>query len=588
MDHTIRITFRSILGRNPAREDAFPNVSRAIGWLDPCAVSIDMPSFSIEVLGVAVLTGVLWTLVRRSRRKTVLDNIPGPPSESWLNGSLDQLMNRKAWDFNRHIAETYGSVSRIKGTFGSNALFVYDPKALHHILIKDQHTYEEPNSVIEANKVLFGEGLFTTHGERHRHHRKMLNPVFSINHMREMVHIFYEVSHKLENTLVKMTERGPKEVDILGWNTRLAMELIGQSGLGYTFDTLEEGAIPHPFANASKQLIPMSGDSPAIMSEWVVPTMTRIGSPRFRRFLVNCMPFKLVRTLRDILDTIHSTAFEILESKKKALREGDGALAEHIGHGKDIISILMKANMEASRDERLTDAELLGQITSLTFAATDTTSGALSRILHILSTHRDYQTKVREEIRNAKKENGGEDIGYDTLVSLPLLDAICRETLRLYPPISNLFRTAVSDIVLPLSEPIKGLNGEEINEIPVPKNTSICVSILASNRNPKLWGPDSYEWKPERWLNPLPQPLIDAHIPGVYSHLMTFLGGGRSCIGFKFSQLEMKVVLALLLDKLEFSPSDKSVVWHMTGIVTPHENFESKYPILPIVISRAD
>ncbi|KAJ3515822.1 hypothetical protein NLJ89_g1511 [Agrocybe chaxingu] len=575
-----------------------------------------MPSLSIDALGVALLAGVLWTLIRRSR-KAVLDNIPGPPSESWLNGSLNQLMNRKAWDFNRHIAETYGGVSRIKGIFGSNALFVYDPKALHHILIKvkspstllgyyslndprfmqDQYTYEEPDSVIESNKILFGEGLFTSLGERHRHHRKMLNPVFSINHMREMgersistcgsfithspsrpkVPIFYDVSHKLENTLVKMTERGPKEVDILGWNTRLAMELIGQSGLGYTFDTLQEGAIPHPFANASKQLIPMSGDSPAIMAVWVVPTMTRIGSPRFRRFLVNCMPFKIVRTLRDILDTIHSTAFEILESKKKALREGDEALAEHIGHGKDIISILMKANMEASGDERLTDAELLGQITSLTFAATDTTSGALSRILHLLSTHKDYQSKVREEIRNAKKENGGEDIEYDTLVSLPLLDAICRETLRLYPPVSNLFRTAVSDIVLPLSEPIKGLNGDEIHEVAIPKDTQICVSILASNRNPKLWGSDSYEWKPERWLNPLPQPLVDAHIPGVYSHF-----------GFKFSQLEMKVALALLLDKLEFSPSDKNVVWHMTGIVTPHESFESKYPSLPIVISRAD
>jgi cytochrome P450 len=49
----------------------------------------------------------------------------------------------------------------------------------------------------------------------------------------------------------------------------------------------------------------------------------------------------------------------------------------------------------------------------------------------LLALHKDVQSKVRKEILDAKKENGGEDLGYDTLVSLPYLDAICRETLRL-------------------------------------------------------------------------------------------------------------------------------------------------------------
>ena len=68
---------------------------------------------------------------------------------------------------------------------------------------------------------------------------------------------------------------------------------------------------------------------------------------------------------------------------------------------------------------------------SLTFAATDTTSGALSRVFHLLALHKDVQAKVRKEILDAKTANGGEDLDYDTLVSLPYLDAICRETLRL-------------------------------------------------------------------------------------------------------------------------------------------------------------
>ena len=75
------------------------------------------------------------------------------------------------------------------------------------------------------------------------------------------------------------------------------------------------------------------------------------------------------------------------------------------------------------------------------------------------------------------------------------------------------------DMILPLSSPIKGTNGQELKELLVPKGTEIFISIIGSNRNPALWGPDSEEWKPERWLKPLPQSVLEAQIPGVYSHL---------------------------------------------------------------------
>jgi len=64
-------------------------------------------------------------------------------------------------------------------------------------------------------------------------------------------------------------------------------------------------------------------------------------------------------------------------------------------------------------------------------AATDTTSNALARTLYLLATHPDVQQKLRAEIRSAREENNGHDLEYDTLVNLPFLDAICRETLRL-------------------------------------------------------------------------------------------------------------------------------------------------------------
>ena len=63
-------------------------------------------------------------------------------------------------------------------------------------------------------------------------------------------------------------------------------------------------------------------------------------------------------------------------------------------------------------------------------AGVDTTSNAMSRVLHLLAEHPDIQEKLRSELVNAH-ETYGEDIPFDDLMTLPYLDAVCRETLRL-------------------------------------------------------------------------------------------------------------------------------------------------------------
>jgi cytochrome P450 len=67
---------------------------------------------------------------------------------------------------------------------------------------------------------------------------------------------------------------------------------------------------------------------------------------------------------------------------------------------------------------------------SLTFAAMDTTSGALCRTLWLLAMHQDIQDKLRCEVRLTLSSNQ-DVLSYDDLVSLPYLDSICRETMRL-------------------------------------------------------------------------------------------------------------------------------------------------------------
>jgi len=74
------------------------------------------------------------------------------------------------------------------------------------------------------------------------------------------------------------------------------------------------------------------------------------------------------------------------------------------------------------------------------------------------------------------------------------------------------------DIVIPLLMPITGRDGTVVREIYVPSGTTIMIGVLGANRNPKIWGDDAYEWKPDRWLSPLPDTVTQAHFPGIYSN----------------------------------------------------------------------
>jgi len=274
---------------------------------------------------------------------------------------------------------------------------------------------------------------------------------------------------------------------------------------------------------------------------------------------MNITPWKALHDARDMINYMHDLSVAIYEEKKRALEEGDEAMARQIGQGKDFMSIMMRENMKADDEDKLDEEEIIAQMSTFIFAAMDTTSSAMSRILQLLALHPDIQDKLRQEISNARKEHHGRDLSYDVLVALPSLDAVCRETLRLYPPLSTMLRRSTEDVVVPLSHPVRGKDGTEITEIFLPRSTPVLISILNANRSSELWGPDALEWKPERWLLPLPDSITDSKTPGVYSHLMTFSGGSRSCIGFKFSQLEMKAVISMLVESFEFSlPPNKS------------------------------
>ncbi len=187
----------------------------------------------------------------------------------------------------------------------------------------------------------------------------------------------------------------------------------------------------------------------------------------------------------------------------------------------------------------------------------ETSSSALSWMAYCLCKDPELQQKVREEIRtNIPSANA--DIDATTLESLPYLNAVISEVLRLYPVAPFTMRQAVRDTT------VMGYN--------IPKGTWFSLVMYATNRDVKLWGPDAEFFRPERWID------VDEktgekrtnHHGGASSNyaMLTFLHGPRSCIGQGFARAELRCAIAGLVGRflLELQRPDEEVVG--AGIVT--------------------
>ncbi|KAK6984692.1 cytochrome P450 [Favolaschia claudopus] len=134
-------------------------------------------------------------------------------------------------------------------------------------------------------------------------------------------------------------------------------------------------------------------------------------------------------------------------------------------------------------------------------AALAETAAGGKDLITSMTEDQDLQARLRAELREAKaaKKAPGEDLDYSELESLPLLD---RKMLRIYSPVTFVWRQTIKDVLVTLTYPIRStVDGSETNQLLIHEGTAVYLGMSAANRSTAIWGPDAAEFRPERWLN---------------------------------------------------------------------------------------
>ncbi|KAM1050123.1 hypothetical protein ACFX13_032645 [Malus domestica] len=196
---------------------------------------------------------------------------------------------------------------------------------------------------------------------------------------------------------------------------------------------------------------------------------------------------------------------------------------------------LMLSVLDDAKVTNSFEADIINKATSLSLllAGVDVTTGTLTWALSLLLNSPKTLKKVQEEIdQNIGRERAVKESDVDNLV---YLQAVIKETLRLYPPGPTLLPHASNEDCV--------LAGYHI-----PANTRVLVNVWKIHRDPKVW-PDPNEFRPERFFTT--HSYID--IKGQDFELIPFGSGRRMCAGIALALRIMPLTLASLLHGFEIA-----------------------------------
>ncbi|KAJ6626945.1 cytochrome P450 [Mycena sp. CBHHK59/15] len=466
-------------------------------------------------------------------RRDPLRNLPGPDSPPSRATSVSPDITPGI--YNEWTMKLFGKTFRYHG-YGKHdyRLMSFDLRVLSHVL--NSPIYEKPWQTRSFLGRLLGRGVFNMEGAEHKALRKLIGPAFTAQAVKGKAEELRDrwdslVSGNASSCYsAESSASAPTTLDVAHWISRTTFDIIGLAGLDYHFNALHDE------------------------SEQVYSAYRRM--------------------------------FAISDNTSKFRSKRETVIAEKLDsrcEDKDILTLLIKSNLLNEPSKRLSDSDLLDQLSSFLFAGSDSTALAITWCLHLLSQYPEVQTRLRTEIMTfpvlettGSKRNSTSSVSStsslmqaDTIDALPFLDAVVRETLRVVPPVHGTVRVATTDDLIPVSHPVTLRNGKTIHEdghIRIGKGSFVHIPIEGINLSEDLWGSDARQFNPDRWAT-LPHEAKHPAFPGL-ANLMTFSFGPHACPGYRFSLTEIKVVIATLLPQFVFRPAEGLEIGKYNSILT--------------------
>ncbi|KAJ7260996.1 cytochrome P450 [Mycena rebaudengoi] len=486
---------------------------------------LDLLVSVIATLGAYSLFRIFQLIYEEIR--SPLRSVAGPKAGHWFHGNFMDIKDNIGCSLQQEWVHQYGQTFRINGFFGLSQLYTRDTKAIAHIL---SNSYVYQKSVIARYNLgrIVGPGVLVVEEDVH----KQQNPAFGVPQIRELTGIFIEKSIQLRDVWLGEAAKndGVGNVDVLSWLSKATLDIIGLAGFNYKFNTLDPSAARDEFDEAFATI---TANQMNFMS------LVKAHYPFLR-----AIPTKMDTLISKSQTIMMRIGRELLRESKNTIVEGETFQS---GRGRDLLSLLVRANTskDIPESQRLSDSDVLAQVPTFLVAGYETTSTAATWALFALTQDVVAQKRLRDELLTVSTDNPT----MDELNALSYLDCVVRETLRLHAPVPLTVRVAMRDDLIPLSTPYTDVNGTVHESLRILKGQEVLLPIFELNRDAEIWGPDALEFKPERWEASTP---VTNSIPGVWGHMLTFLGGPRGCIGFRFSLVEMKALLFTLVRGLEF------------------------------------
>lgn len=191
----------------------------------------------------------------------------------------------------------------------------------------------------------------------------------------------------------------------------------------------------------------------------------------------------------------------------------------------DVLNMLLRAKDDSGQP--LSEQEIRDQAISLVSAGFDTTSAALSWLIYHLLEHPARLEQLQSDAQQRQ------EAGHSPL-TLPYLDRLFKESLRLYPPAPAGLRETTKDVAF------AGFH--------IPAGSLVAFSITLTQRMPEYYR-DPLVFKPERWDKHHPE--ADRPPPLAY---LPFGHGARYCIGAGLAEGIIKTTLWHLVQHHRLEP----------------------------------